>query len=152
MNTVEPIKNINKVQEILRYAKQDNERDYIMLMLGFHTGLRISDILNLKVGDVQNKKYLILREGKTKKFKRIKLNKEIRDCLNHYCKGKEPYDFLIKSRESANKPISRQRAYQIISEMGGMLGIENLGCHSLRKTFGYLYYKNKRYCIFAKTF
>ncbi len=149
MNVVEPIKNINKVQQILRYAKQNNERDYVMLELGFHTGLRISDILKLKVGDVQDKKrnirkYLILREGKTNKFKRIKLNQEVRDCLKHYCNDKEPFDYLIKSRENRNKPITRQRAYQIIVEIGGMLGIEGLGCHSLRKTFGYLYYKKTK--------
>ena len=67
MNVVEPIKNISKVQQILRYAKQHNERDYVMLELGFHTGLRISDILKLKIGDIQDKKgnikkYLVLRE------------------------------------------------------------------------------------------
>lgn len=149
MNVVEPIKNINKVQDILKYAKQNNERDYVMLELGFHTGLRISDILKLKVGDIRDKnnnikKYLILREGKTNKFKRIKLNQEVRECLKKYCVGKESYDYLIKSREHMNKPITRQRAYQIITEMGGMLGIEDLGCHSLRKTFGYLYYKKTK--------
>lgn len=141
MNYVDPIKNFSKVQEMLKYAKQNNERDYVMLELGFHTGLRISDILKLKIVDVKNKKYLMLREGKTKKFKKIKLNKEVRECLKKYCEKKEPFDFLIKSREHENKPITRQRAYQIITEIGGMLGIENLGCHSLRKTFGYLYYK-----------
>ncbi|WP_373845379.1 tyrosine-type recombinase/integrase [Clostridium sp.] len=152
MNVVEPIKNISKVQQILRYAKQHNERDYVMLELGFHTGLRISDILKLKIGDIQDKKgnikkYLVLREGKTNKFKRIKLNPEVRDCLKNYCKGKEAYEYLIKSRqhgEHGNKPITRQRAYQIIIEIGGMLGIEDLGCHSLRKTFGYLYYKKTK--------
>lgn len=149
MNVVEPIKNINKVQEILKYAKRSNERDYVMLELGFHTGLRISDILKLKVGDIRDKKrnikkYLVLREGKTNKFKRIKLNEEVRNCLKNYCRGKETYDYLIKSREHINKPITRQRAYQIIVEMGGMLGIDGLGCHSLRKTFGYLYYKKTK--------
>lgn len=149
MNVVEPIKNINKVKEILIYAKQNNERDYVMLQLGFHTGLRISDILNLKVGDVQDKKgtikkYLVLREGKTNKFKRIKINQEVRDCLKIFCKNKEPFDYLIKSRQTDNKPITRQRAYQIITEIGGMFGIEDLGCHSLRKTFGYLYYKKTK--------
>lgn len=150
MNYVEPIKNFSKVQQILRYAKQENERDYIMLKLGFHTGLRISDILNLKVGDVNNKKYLILHEGKTNKLKRIKLNKEVRDCLKNYCKDKEPYEYLIQSRESVNKHITRQRAYQIITEIGGMFDIEDLGCHSLRKTFGYLYYKKTKDIAFLQ--
>lgn len=149
MNVVEPIKNINKVKEILVYAKKNNERDYVMLELGFHTGLRISDILDLKIQDVQDKKgsikkYLILREGKTNKFKRIKLNQEVRDCLKNYCKDKDNFDYLIKSREHINKPITRQRAYQIITEIGGMFDIEDLGCHSLRKTFGYLYYKKTK--------
>jgi integrase len=132
------------VQQILKYAKQNNERDYVMLQLGFHTGLRISDILKLKVGDVKEKKYLTIHEEKTNKLKRIKLNKEVKDCLKGFCKDKENYEYLIQSREEINKPITRHRAYQIISELGGMFGLEDIRCHSLRKTFGYLYYKKTK--------
>lgn len=140
MNYVEPIRDKKQISSILAYAKKENERDFIMLMTGFHTGLRISDILDLKVRDVRNKKRVYLHEQKTGKSKPFVINKELGFYLNEYCKGKEPYEYLICSREGINKPITRQRAYQIVTEIGGMFKLEGLGCHTLRKTFGYHHY------------
>jgi integrase len=140
MNYVEPIRDKKKISSMLAYTKKENERDFIMLMLGFHTGLRISDILDLKVRDVKNKKRMYLHEQKTGKSKPFVINKELGFYINEYCKGKETYEYLICSREGINKPITRQRAYQIVTDIGGMFGLEGLGCHSLRKTFGYQHY------------
>lgn len=141
MNFVEPIRDKKKISSILAYAKKENERDFIMLLLGFHTGLRITDILNLKVQDVKGKKRIYIHEQKTNKSKPFLVNKELALYLNNYCKGKEQFEYLICSREGINKPITRQRAYQIITEIGGMFNLEGLGCHTLRKTFGYQHYK-----------
>ena len=47
-------------------------RDYMLLVLGINTGLRISDILKLKVSDVKDLSYIKMHEQKTGKFKRIK--------------------------------------------------------------------------------
>lgn len=140
MNYVEPIRDKRILEQILVYAKKESERDFIMLMLGIHTGLRISDILKLKIKDVKNKKRIYIHEQKTGKLKLFKINSELGLYLNKYCKGKEPYEYIICSREGINKSITRQRAYQIIKEIGGMFGLEGLGCHTLRKTFGYHHY------------
>lgn len=140
MNYVEPIRDKKKIEQILIYSKKNNERDFIMLMLGFHTGLRISDILDLKVRDVRNKKRIYIHEKKTGKSKVFAINKELGTYLNDYCLDKEPYEYLVCSREGINRSITRQRAYQIVTEIGGMFGLESLGCHTLRKTFGYHHY------------
>ncbi len=112
-----------------------------MLMLGFYTGLRITDILSLKVKDVRNKRSIRIKEKKTGKSKEFKVNKELYRYLNEYCRGKEDYEFLIASRQGINRPITRQRANQIVKEVTGMFGLENMGCHSLRKSFGLHHYR-----------
>lgn len=153
MNYVEPIRDKRTVSRILAYTKQQNFRDFIMLMLGFHTGLRISDILGLKVRDVLNKKYIYITEQKTSKTKKFKINRELAQYLKIYCKGKEPFDYLINSRQGINKPISRQRAYQIIREICETFNLESMGCHTLRKTFGYHHYmKHKNVVILQKIY
>ena len=83
MNTVEPIREIQKILAIKRILKeQSNPRDYLLFTMGINFALRINDLLSLKVKDVLDKKgeiieYLHLREQKTKKEKKIKINKAV---------------------------------------------------------------------------
>jgi len=53
-------------------------------------------------------------------------------------------DFLFRSREGKNKPISRVRAYQLLSDVAKKVGLEEIGTHTLRKTFGYWHYKQHK--------
>ena len=59
MNFVEPIRDTEKVKHIGDYLKEQNEKFYIMYSIGIYSGLRISDILSLKVRDVKGKTALI---------------------------------------------------------------------------------------------
>lgn len=69
MNFVEPIRSLNDLEKIKNLLKF-KERDYLLFCIGINTGLRISDILNLDVIDVQNKDYITIVEKKTKKHKK----------------------------------------------------------------------------------
>ena len=143
MNSVDPIRSKKKIRDILLYLKRENQRDYMMFLIGIHTGLRISDILRLKVGDVKNRNHICIIEKKTKKSKKFLINPELKKELNKYCKDEENYKFIISSREGENNPISRIRAYQILIDIGNLFDI-HISCHTLRKTFGYWHYeKNK---------
>ena len=52
------------------------------------------------------------------------------------------YDYLFKGRNGENKPISRVMAYMIINQACKKAHItDNVGTHTLRKTFGYHHYQ-----------
>lgn len=144
MNYVEPIRDYDKLADILEYLKRTNQRNYMMFLVGIYTALRISDILRLKVRDVKNRNNITLREKKTGKQKIIPINPALKRELEWYCKDKENYEYLIKSREQENKPITRDTAYKILRDIGDRFGVENLGTHTLRKTFGFHYYKKTK--------
>ncbi|MDU2692785.1 MAG: site-specific integrase [Clostridium sp.] len=144
MNYVEPIRDINLLENICDYLESTNTRNYLLFMMGIYTGLRVSDILRLKVKDVKDKDYLTIREQKTNKQKIIKLNPILKRALKKYLVSRESKEFLIKSRQGYNNPIDRTRAYQILKDIGEAFGIENLGTHSMRKTFGYHYYRKSK--------
>lgn len=154
MNYVEPIRDSETLSNMCLYLKENNDRNYIMFLLGIYTGLRISDILKLRVKDVIDlsnrkdkrkiKKQIVLREQKTSKQKIIKINPILKEPLEDYVQDKEMYEYLIKSRQGFNKAISRKRAYEILKELGEMFDVDSLGCHSMRKTFGYHYYKQTK--------
>lgn len=140
MNYVEPIRDMNKLEDILTYLKKTNPRNYIMFLLGLYTGLRISDILKLQVKHIRGKDSIRIREKKTSKFKIIRMNKMLRCELEKYIDGKEEYEYLIANTKDGHAPITRQHAYKIIKDTCNKFGIQNVGTHSLRKTFGYNYY------------
>ncbi|EJE7236592.1 tyrosine-type recombinase/integrase [Clostridium botulinum] len=144
MNYVEPIRDTQKVRDIQEWLKRTNERNYILFITGVYTGLRISDILKLKVKDVKDKRFIYLREKKTSKQNIIEINKLLEKEYKWYCLNKELDEYLIKSREGVNKSLSRVRAYEIIKNVGKDFGVSNLGTHTLRKTFGYHYYKQTK--------
>jgi integrase len=64
MNVVQPIRDKVLLLDMKDSLKQNNERNHIMLLLGIHTDLRISDILRLRVRDVQLWD-IVLKEKKT---------------------------------------------------------------------------------------
>lgn len=143
MNYVEPIRDPEKIREIADKLKKKNERDYIMFMFGIYTGLRISDILKFKIKDVKGKRGYNIRETKTGKQKTYDWNYTLKKELEKYIDGKDDNEYIFKSREG-NKPITRQRAYQILKGICEECGLANIGTHTLRKTFGYHTYKSTK--------
>lgn len=144
MNFVEPIRDERKFRDIQEYLKRTNERNYIMLITGTYTGLRISDVLKLKVSDVKDKKFIYIREKKTGKQNIIELNPLLIKAYKNYCDDKFQDEYLIKSRNGINRPLTRVQAYNILKEVGEEFGVENLGTHTMRKTFGYHYYRKTK--------
>lgn len=137
MKTVQPIRDPKMIQ-----AMKDNlaPRDRFLFTLGINVGLRISDLLQLKVKDVKDKRYLNVYEEKTNKQKRFLLNKELRAIIDEYTKHMEPEDWLFPSRKG-DKPISRVQAYRVLNDTAKKIGLEEIGTHTLRKTFGYHFFK-----------
>ena len=139
MNFVEPIRDADVFHDIQNYLKKTNPRNYVLIMTGTYSGLRISDILRLKVRDVRKKKYIDIKEKKTGKRNLIEINPTLRKVFNDYCEDMENTDYLFR-KSNINKPISRTRAWAIMKDLGDRFGIPNLGTHTLRKTFGFHYY------------
>lgn len=150
MNTVEPIREMDLVLDVADYLKSKNERDYVLFMFGIYTGLRISDILKLRVRDVREKDYVYIRENKTGKEKRFPINAELKPIIVNYIQGKKDFEYLFKSPNFPNKAISRQQAYNILSEAGKAFGLSSIGTHTLRKTFGYHMYQQTHDAVTIK--
>lgn len=140
MNTVEPIRDIDTVWDIADYLGEKSERNRIMFLFGIYVGIRVSDILEFKVRDVRDKDHVSIREKKTRKEKSFPINEELRPELNRYIKGKADYEWLFPSRQGQGH-LTRYQAYNILNEAGRRFGLERIGTHTMRKTFGYHFYQ-----------
>lgn len=145
MNFVEPIRELQKISSMKKILLANSERDYLMFVIGINSPYRISDLIRVKYHHVIDdkkrvKNHLILIEQKTKKENKVALSKGVKKAIeiyvgNHY--KDNPNDYIFKSRKGINQPIGRVQAWQIMNDAAAELGLENIGTHSLRKTFGY---------------
>lgn len=148
MEFVQPIRDIKQIETIKKLLKQQSLRDYCLFVLGINSGLRISDLLKLRISDVSEKgkvkDRIRLREKKTNKFKDFPISDNAKKAIKEYLQTRainenEP---LFISRKNKGF-LMRQRAYWILNEAARSIGIkEKIGTHTLRKTFGYHAYKN----------
>ena len=142
MATTEPIRQKDQLKALADYfLTQGQLRNYVMVVMGTCTALRISDLLRLRWQDVYNseretmRSHISLIEHKTGKTKTIALNERIIAALELYYPHRTG-DYIFSNRRGA--AISRVQAWRIIRDAATALGIDGvISCHSLRKTWGY---------------
>src|SRR5690606_30116758 len=81
VNTVQPIRDRKQIDRMKRVL---SPRDRLMFVIGINSGLRISDILRLKVGDIRGQEFITIREKKTGKAKRFRINNAIKREFKRY--------------------------------------------------------------------
>ncbi|EPC8421475.1 MULTISPECIES: site-specific integrase [Bacillus cereus group] len=149
MNFVQPIRDPEQIQQLKDYFKEKSLRNYILFIMGINTGLRISDILKLKVVG----SHISMREKKTGKQKRIQITAALKRELKWFIEEREEQEYLLQSRQGKNRPIGRSMAYKILSGAAAEFGLDEIGTHTLRKTYGYhMYMQTKNIALLMEIF
>lgn len=143
MNTVQPIRDTKIIENMKEKLKAKNDKYYIMFICGINIGLRVSDVLHLKISDIAGRSHISITEQKTGKQKRFLINDKLLCELERYIRVNDLKidDYLIQSRKGDNKPITRIQAYRVLNDASRELGLNEIGTHTMRKTFGYWHYK-----------
>ncbi len=152
MGKTQPLKELEQINSLKDYFLERGEtRNYVLIVLGLNTSLRISDLLKLRWKDVYNfmaehyRQHLTVTEKKTGKCNTVAINSAIICALELLRVSGQPVtpdSYLFMSQKGVNSPITRNRAFCIIKNAARTLGFEdNIACHSLRKTFGYQAWK-----------
>jgi integrase/recombinase XerD len=97
---------------LLQVAGQ-NRRDFAIVMLFLQMGLRVSELVNLRLGDVSlATRELTVRQGKGRKDRVVPLVGQALEALKAYLKMRRPsleYDdvFLARNQTSLDQPTVR---------------------------------------------
>lgn len=115
------------------------QRNKTLFEFGINTGLRVSDIIKLKVKDVKGKDRYLTLEKKTGKKRTVYLA-NIKNDLSKYIQFMKlkDSDWLFPSRKHGFH-ISESQVYKALVEAGEMIDHHDIGTHTMRKTFGYWY-------------
>lgn len=149
---MQPIRDREQIMFIKRWFLQNaGPRFEFLFHLGINTGLRVSDLLRLKVKDVRGKSAIFIVMEKTEREVTVFLNQYLREEIARYIEFKKDDEYLFTSREGVNRPITRQRVSQVFTEARKALDIEKFNTHSMRKTFGYWYYQENRDIYYLMT-
>lgn len=146
MNFVQPIRSKEKLEQMKEELKKRGTRDYLLFYTGINTGLRVSDVVSLNYNDIRDnygnmRSHISIVEKKTSKIKKFPICNGLYDELEKYTRFMKPGEYLFKSQIGANQPITTTQAYRILKHTANKLGLEEVGTHTMRKTFGYWHYK-----------
>ena len=119
--------------------KANRPRDEALIVLMLHTGLRVGEVSNLRLGDMAispRKGEIIVRGGKGDKFRTVPLNSNVRNALKAYLSARPSvnHDYLFVRQKG--KRLRPPGIYYLVKKYGYEARIENISPHTLRHTFG----------------
>lgn len=132
---------------------------FCMFEIGIYMGLRIGDMIKLRVGDIRGKEEYTFIPEKTDtrrdrsnwKAKRLTVTiaPEMRNMVSKMYSDQPDDAYLFPSRKKdrfgKQQHISRVTAWKDMQDIKKMAGLDYaIGCHTLRKTFGYHIYQQRK--------
>lgn len=125
---------VEEVKAIFRATTSLKYRTLFQVVYG--TGLRLSEVANLKLTDLDRaRRLLTVRAGKGKKDRIVMLSAKLEDHLNEYLSQYHPRTFLFEDAERS-EPLANRTIQQVYSDVVRYAGIAKRGgIHSLRHSF-----------------
>ncbi len=123
-----------EVRKLLDAAK-DRPRDYAILSLLAYSGLRVSELCNLRIEDVDlSERVVYVHSGKGDKDRIVVISEKAAEAIENYIFSREDsLEFLFSSQKSDK--ITRVQVFRIVKKYAGKAGIKkNVTPHVLRHT------------------
>jgi integrase/recombinase XerD len=123
----------NEIKNILN--AKENMKHKTMLMTGYAAGLRISEIVKLKPGDIDSERMVIyIRSGKGKKDRQVSLSTVLLKQLRVYYTQFKPKEYLFEGADGGPYSVrSLQKVFQSAKQLSG--NQKTGGIHSLRHSY-----------------
>ncbi len=132
----------DQFKSLISKLERDGEYKFCLLItVGVFTGLRVSDLLQLKFNQFIGTEFLNIIEKKTKKDRRIKINSDLKDIVERIklkmnVTDDDQFIFLNKY---GTKPIDKSYVNVKLKELFKKYDINlegNVSSHLFRKTLG----------------
>ncbi|MBA7698769.1 Tyrosine recombinase XerD [subsurface metagenome] len=111
-------------------------RNRAIILMFLDTGLRLSELANIQIKDVDFDRETIKVMGKGAKERVVRIGKTAQKALLHYLlMRQDSFPYLWVSEE--HKPLDRRGVQTMIQRLGKRAGVEGVRCspHTFRHTF-----------------
>lgn len=120
------------------FAAVENLMDRALFLLMLRGGLRVSEVVRLKVGDIDwGQKALLVEQGKGRKDRWVYLSADALSSLHECLRGRPPAapgDYFFRNQKRKKNPLTVKAAQKKMERYARSAGIK-ASCHSLRHTF-----------------
>jgi integrase/recombinase XerD len=113
-------------------------RDRCIVLLLYHTGLRVGELAALHLGDMilgERSGHVNVRRGKGNKSRRVPLNAEARAVIRDYLWVRPATQVLNLLVGQRGEPLSAHAIYDVVVKYGQLAGLDHVTPHILRHTF-----------------
>jgi integrase/recombinase XerD len=123
-----------EVQQCFAAARRLKSR--VLLMTIYAAGLRVSEVVGLKVSDIDSQRMTLhVRQGKRKKDRYVMLSETLLAELRRYWQAYRPTDWLFPGKKP-HKQLERQTVYGICQVVARRARLrKRISPHTLRHTF-----------------
>jgi site-specific recombinase XerD len=117
------------------FGQVRNQKHRVMLELAYGSGLRVSEVVKLKVSDVRSEEGLLLiREAKGGKDRLSLLPEKLKTQLAGFVAGRSSWEYLFPSERGGR--LTERTAQKVFEKALGASGVMKEGTfHSLRHSF-----------------
>lgn len=128
---------LSKEELDLLFRNTANLKHRMILMTTYSAGLRVSEVVSLKVDSINGKRMMIrIDQGKGKKDRDVPLSPRLLEELRSYWKKYHPQTWLFPSVPHASSHISIATAQKVYTAAKRKAGItRGKGIHTLRHCF-----------------
>jgi integrase/recombinase XerD len=119
-------------------ATEEGLRDRAMLEVMYATGMRVSEVISLKLSDMDLDGGLMTCHGKGSKERRVPLGKSATRWLQEYTRARARTGKSVRPQLFLNKrglPLTRQFAWTIVKRYAEEAGVPDISPHTLRHSF-----------------
>jgi len=121
-------------------------RDYVIILTFLDTGIRLSELINLKLEDINfNKRSILIRDGKGGKDREVYMGRTLIREMSKWVKmrGYYPYEDRVFITKQGTK-LNKRGVERIIEKLAKKAGITGVRCspHTLRHTFATNFIRN----------
>ena len=133
--------NQNEIEQLLAIPDVSGEiglRDRAILETMYACGLRVSEVCDLQISDVELDAGILTCKGKGNKTRKVPMGKSAVEWLKSYLvlrRKKENIEIQNLFVSMYGRPISRQEVFQFVKEYGTKIGRDDISPHTLRHSF-----------------
>jgi integrase/recombinase XerD len=116
------------------FGARMNPKHRLLLMLGYGCGLRVSEVVHIKVGDLRLDRGLLQIRGKGAKDRNVSVRDIPVELILTQTQGKTDDDWLFEGQKPG-EPLSSRTAQKVLEHACRKAGVRRLSFHALRHSF-----------------